>query len=267
MRATRIISEADIVPNRAAGYRLVQGRIKNQEWVAPTLNTTADGSLYFSINDLTRWAVSLNQGRIPSRRALHAIWTPVRLHDGGLFPYGFGWNLVGQRGHRRIGHGGAWQGFKTAIYRYPEFHLTVIVLANLAQAEPGAIAEGVAGILEPALLPPHLFSAGLGGPSPPVPMPQLLARITGRSDSNATTPGLARFLSATARKEIREQLRSVTSWTALGCETLARRGITWLAASIRRVCYLRAASPTDHIVVSVFYAGDWRAAYLDISRY
>jgi hypothetical protein len=45
-----------------------------------------------------------------------------------------------------------------------------------------------------------------------------------------------------------------------------RRGITWLAASIRRG-YLRAASPTDHIVVSVFYDGDWRAAYLDISRY
>jgi hypothetical protein len=60
---------------------------------------------------------------------------------------------------------------------------------------------------------------------------------------------------------------SVTSWTVLRCETLARRGITWLAASIRRVCYLRAASPTDHIVVSVFYDGDWQAAYLDISRY
>ena len=46
MATTRIISEADIVPNRAAGYRLVKGELKNQEWVAPTLNTTADGSLY-----------------------------------------------------------------------------------------------------------------------------------------------------------------------------------------------------------------------------
>lgn len=45
MRTTRIISQADIVPNRAAGYQLVNGQIKNQDWVAPTLNTTADGSL------------------------------------------------------------------------------------------------------------------------------------------------------------------------------------------------------------------------------
>src|SRR5271169_6554565 len=34
MSSTRIISEADIVSNRAAGYRLVKGELKNQEWVA-----------------------------------------------------------------------------------------------------------------------------------------------------------------------------------------------------------------------------------------
>jgi CubicO group peptidase (beta-lactamase class C family) len=43
MTSTRIISEADIVPHRSSGYRLVNGELKNQEWVSPTLNTTADG--------------------------------------------------------------------------------------------------------------------------------------------------------------------------------------------------------------------------------
>ncbi|PYP99407.1 MAG: hypothetical protein DMF82_24930, partial [Acidobacteria bacterium] len=43
MKTARIISEEDIVPHRAAGYRLVGGELKNQEWVAPKLNTTADG--------------------------------------------------------------------------------------------------------------------------------------------------------------------------------------------------------------------------------
>src|SRR5271155_2149429 len=33
MQTTRIISEADIISNRAAGYRLVKGELKNQEWV------------------------------------------------------------------------------------------------------------------------------------------------------------------------------------------------------------------------------------------
>lgn len=59
MKTTRIISEADIIPNRAAGYRPVKGEVKNQEWIAPMVNTTADGSLYFSILDLAKWDASV----------------------------------------------------------------------------------------------------------------------------------------------------------------------------------------------------------------
>jgi CubicO group peptidase (beta-lactamase class C family) len=149
MRTTRVISEADLVPNRAAGYRLVGDTLKNQEWVAPLLNTTADGSLYFAVDDLVRWAVALNHRRIPSPTGLEAAWTPVRLNDSGTYPYGFGWDLKDQRGHPRIGHG-AVAGFVTAIYRYPEYDLSVIVLANLAGAPAAVIAQGIAGILQPS---------------------------------------------------------------------------------------------------------------------
>ncbi|MGH8241236.1 MAG: serine hydrolase domain-containing protein, partial [Steroidobacteraceae bacterium] len=55
MKTARIISEEDIVPNRAAGYRLANGELKNQEWVAPRLNTTADGSLYLAMDDYIAW--------------------------------------------------------------------------------------------------------------------------------------------------------------------------------------------------------------------
>ncbi len=91
---TRIISEADIIPNRSAGYRLVQNELKNQEWVSPSLNTTADGSLYLTVNDVAKWAVALKRGRMPNARVLEEAWTPVRLNDGGAFPYGFGWSLT-----------------------------------------------------------------------------------------------------------------------------------------------------------------------------
>src|SRR5439155_17605071 len=55
MTSTRIINEADIILNRSAGYRRVKGEWKNQEWVAPSLNTMADGSLYFTVLDLAKW--------------------------------------------------------------------------------------------------------------------------------------------------------------------------------------------------------------------
>lgn len=59
MSTTRIISETDIIPNRASRYRLGKGPLKNQEWVSPTANSTADGSLYFTILDLANWDAAL----------------------------------------------------------------------------------------------------------------------------------------------------------------------------------------------------------------
>ena len=146
METTRIISEADIVPNRAAGYRLVKGELKNQEWVAPMVNTTADGSLYFSILDLAKWDAALYTEKLLKRSSFDRMWTPAKLRNGqpNKDGYGFGWFIEEKRGHRVISHDGAWQGFKSAIARYVNDQLTVVVLANLEEAKPGDIAEHVA---------------------------------------------------------------------------------------------------------------------------
>jgi CubicO group peptidase (beta-lactamase class C family) len=148
MHTTRIMSEADIIPNRAAGYRLVKGQVKNQEWVSPTLNTTADGSLYFSILDLAKWDAALYNEKLLKRSSLEQMWTPVKLNDGkpNSGHYGFGWEITNSHGHRVIGHQGSWQGFETQISRYVDDKLTVVVLSNLAGGDPGKIAEGVARI-------------------------------------------------------------------------------------------------------------------------
>jgi CubicO group peptidase (beta-lactamase class C family) len=146
MSTTRIISEADIIPNRAAGYRLVKGELKNQEWVAPMINTTADGSLYFSILDLAKWDAALYTERLLKHSSLEQMWTVAKLSNGqpNSDHYGFGWSIESKQGHKIIGHGGSWQGFKTHISRYVDDKLTVVVLINQADAEPGPIADRVA---------------------------------------------------------------------------------------------------------------------------
>jgi len=148
MSSTRIISEADIIPNRASGYRLVRGELKNQEWVAPKVNTTADGSLYFNTVDLAKWDAALYTETLLTRSSLDLMWTPVKLKNGqpNAGHYGFGWVIDRRTGHLCMHHDGAWQGFKTAIARYPEDHLSVVVLANLAEAKTGEIAGRVAAM-------------------------------------------------------------------------------------------------------------------------
>ena len=148
MHSTRIISEADIVPNRSAGYRLVKGELKNQEWVAPMVNTTADGSLYFTILDLAKWDSALYTEKLLKRPSLDLMWTPVRLKNGqpNKGNYGFGWFIEERGGHRCIHHDGSWQGFETAIDRYVDDQLTVVVLTNLADSKPGDVTRHVAEI-------------------------------------------------------------------------------------------------------------------------
>src|SRR4051812_24920278 len=138
MRSTRIISESDIIPHRAAGYVLKDGAVKNQDWVSPSLNTTADGALYYNLNDLARWDDALDRGALISAASYREMWTPVSLTSGAagataaFAPYGFAWFLHHvASGHRVIEHSGHWQGFSTFIGRYPDDHLSVIVLCNL----------------------------------------------------------------------------------------------------------------------------------------
>jgi len=155
MKTTRVISEADIIPNRAAGYRLVKGEWKNQEWVSPSLNTTADGALYFTVLDLAKWDAALYTEKLLKRASFDQMWTPVKLNNGKTHPYGFGWFLSDIRGHRIVEHGGAWQGFTTGISRYVDDKLTVVALTNLdsEHARPPEIIHGVAGLYEQELAP------------------------------------------------------------------------------------------------------------------
>jgi CubicO group peptidase (beta-lactamase class C family) len=159
MTTARIISEADIVPGRAAGYRLVSGQLKNQDWVAPSLNTTADGALYLSALDMARWAEGLETD-VPLPAALRSqMWTPARLPDGTPAAardggYGFGWFLTRRAGQPVTEHGGSWQGFQSYIGRFPDQKLTVFAFSNLAGSDPGIIARAVAALYAPVLAAP-----------------------------------------------------------------------------------------------------------------
>jgi CubicO group peptidase (beta-lactamase class C family) len=160
MASTRLINERDIVPNRAAGYAVDNGQLKNQERVSPTFNSTADGTLYSNVLDLAKWDAAVYSTQLLKQSSLDRIWTVYPLNDGKPNPagYGFGWTIGKQNDHERIEHGGAWQGFTCRISRYPDDSLTVVVLSNLDadHANLGPIAHVIAGLVDPPLLPPKL---------------------------------------------------------------------------------------------------------------
>ena len=155
MKTARVISEADIILNRAAGYRLENGELKNQEWVSPSTNTTADGSLYLTISDLAKWDAALYAGKPLKQSSLAEMWKPVELAGGARKAYGFGWHTDKMHNRRIVYHGGAWQGFKSFIVRFPDDKLTIIFFANLWQTTEFKLARGLIAKFYPEFaLPP-----------------------------------------------------------------------------------------------------------------
>jgi len=151
MTTARIITEEDIVLNRAAGYRLVNDTIKNQEWVSPTINTTADGSMYVTALDMAKWEEGLNTRKLLKEEYYNMMWAPTKLNDGTIEQYGFGWSIDSANGNRILEHNGSWQGFECTIKRYPEKKITVVVFANLKRASTNKISTRILRIYQPEL--------------------------------------------------------------------------------------------------------------------
>ena len=156
MSATRPISDLDIVPNRSAGYEWNGRQLRNQDWVSPTFNSTADGTLYFNVLDIAKWDEALYGTSLLKQTSLDRMWSVYPLNNGSGNPahYGFAWIIDAVNGHRVISHSGSWQGFTCVISRFVDDSITVVVLTNLAQARPGLMVSTVAGIVNPALAPP-----------------------------------------------------------------------------------------------------------------
>lgn len=264
METARVISEADIVPRRAAGYRLVEGALKNQEYVSPTLNTTADGSLYLTVRDLAQWDAGLRAGRLLRKTVFDQMWTPVTLNNGNTYPYGFGWRPATHRGS--VGHGGSWQGFRTHIERYSEDGLTVIVLTNLAQAEPEGIAYGVAGLYNPTYLPPALMKAE------PDPDPALTARLKqflmdygeGKGkDEPLMVPGLTTITLTSWRARAKSALKDPQSFSFIACDDVASRGVVRNGARVSRLCYYKLVTANRNRYYTFFLTAGSQVADFD----
>ena len=147
MTTARIVSDADIVPNRVAGYRMSKDRILNQEWVSPTFNQTADGCVRLSLNDLLAWERGVRARALLKPESWSQIFTPVVLKSGKTHPYGFAWEIRQKSGQTVHGHDGSFQGFEAILTRYIEEELTIIALANLAEVDLAQVTQHLAELI------------------------------------------------------------------------------------------------------------------------
>jgi CubicO group peptidase (beta-lactamase class C family) len=135
----------DTVYNRAYGYthHASEWRRTDQSRTSAVLG---DGGIYASAQELAHWSAALDRHAILSAATFREATTPVMLPSGASTSYGFGWFLDEYLGHPRQRHEGDSIGFRTAIQRYPDVRLTVVVLVNRGAAPVDALSDGVARI-------------------------------------------------------------------------------------------------------------------------
>ena len=101
MKSTASLPESESVPNRAVGY--MDGNKPNTDTL-PWRGSSAGGG-YTTVNDLLRFALALESGKIHNKKLLDEATTRQTEKSNGP-PYGFGFGLSGEGKNASYGHGG-----------------------------------------------------------------------------------------------------------------------------------------------------------------
>ena len=153
----------NVVPNRAYGHTRGGDKFTETDQ-SPTSATLGDGGIYSNLTDLAKWDQALENHTLLSEQEMKPALMPIKLANGSqphwpagersddnLNPgepvwYGFGWFLNPFEDHTRMWHYGSTMGFRTAIERFTESKLTIVILCNRTDLNPAELALRTANV-------------------------------------------------------------------------------------------------------------------------
>ena len=125
------VQDGSEVRHRAYGYSEMDGQWTRTDQIQ-TSAVLGDGGIYSSIDDLAMWDAALYDDRLLSDESRRLAFTAVTPTDDPAVEYGYGWRITGDS----LWHSGETMGFRNVIVRWPQRHLTVILLSNRNDPEP-----------------------------------------------------------------------------------------------------------------------------------
>jgi CubicO group peptidase (beta-lactamase class C family) len=106
----------------------------------------AAGGLYSTVEDLYRWDQALYTEQLLSKEVVDMMFTPYQKTRFPGLSYGYGW-FVGRMNNRPVvSHGGGIDGFVTAIRRYIDDEVAILILSNRQTTNIPQIADQIAWI-------------------------------------------------------------------------------------------------------------------------
>jgi len=131
MKNTYYADYRAVIPFRAKGYQVWNGKYGNSEFISMSIPYSA-GGLLSTVEDLFLWHNALHNNQLLKKDLLEKAFTPYKLTNGDNAPYGFGWFLNNEiAGKKTIEHSGRISGFNTTQIFIPEDNIFVAVLMNI----------------------------------------------------------------------------------------------------------------------------------------
>ncbi|HJR75046.1 MAG TPA: serine hydrolase [Luteimonas sp.] len=154
MARTRYGDSRDLIVGKGPDYQFVRstpaasGVLEQRHPVSLPFHRASNG-LASTAEDMARWVIALEQGKLLDRKLIETMWSPVAFNDGKPGQWGMGWIVLPRgAGHRAVGMTG---GARSAFYLYPEDHVAVVILTNLAGAYPEDEIDRIASYWAPGL--------------------------------------------------------------------------------------------------------------------
>ncbi|MCA1815745.1 MAG: beta-lactamase family protein [Acidobacteria bacterium] len=143
----RVDSIPDLIPNRAQGYRRApDGTLRNSP-LADNSYKVPGGGFVSTAEDLAKFYVAMQTGKLLKRETVEQMWTRQHLRDGKETEYGLGWGIVTANGLRYVGHSGAQQRISTTLQSVPERGVAVAIMVNVEDIRLAPLANQIIDVL------------------------------------------------------------------------------------------------------------------------
>ena len=132
-----------LVPRRSTAYSASDdGFLINR----PIEYVHGNGGILSTVGDLQTWNAALTDGRLGGEDFVRMMHDRAVLNDGRTISYAGGLQLRDFAGVPSITHTGSTAGYRGFIGRYPDQQLSVAILCNVGNANPGALGGQVARV-------------------------------------------------------------------------------------------------------------------------
>ena len=140
MNDTQMDDPLEVIPNRVRGYQLINGKVKNSEFVDISSRFAAGGTRS-TVPDLLKFARGFMAGKLLSPNSMIQLTASMKTREGRLTNYGMGLETTPYNGRYLLVHSGGQNETRTLLYILPSRDMALAVGTNSEGTNPGTYLE------------------------------------------------------------------------------------------------------------------------------